>query len=307
MSNSIASAPGKVVLGGEYAVLNGAPAIAMAVNRRAIVRASRAAGETAAADKALLECVCRTLGADIPQGAVEQLTDSFYNHDARGRRVKLGIGSSAALAVALCRYLAEPGVEDSDLMKTALKAHRAFQGGAGSGVDVATSLKGGLICYSIGDAMPRSLHWPDGLRYGLLWSGRPADTRQKISRFLGREPSGSATELEAASAVLAESWIGGNVARLMRDYHDYTGTLQRFDADHELGIFGAGHDALTTRASRLGLVYKPCGAGGGDIGIALSPDELLLNRFVDEARGTGFAPLDLSLDDRGAALGTVTT
>ena len=37
ISRVTASAPGKVVLSGEYAVLSGAPAICMAVNRRATV------------------------------------------------------------------------------------------------------------------------------------------------------------------------------------------------------------------------------------------------------------------------------
>ena len=40
-----ASAPGKVVLSGEYAVLNGAPAICMAVNRRAVVTIEATADE----------------------------------------------------------------------------------------------------------------------------------------------------------------------------------------------------------------------------------------------------------------------
>ncbi len=37
MTTVTASAPGKVILSGEYAVLDGAPAISMAVNRRAVV------------------------------------------------------------------------------------------------------------------------------------------------------------------------------------------------------------------------------------------------------------------------------
>ena len=40
-----ASAPGKVVLSGEYAVLDGAPAVCMAVDRRAIARVSACGGD----------------------------------------------------------------------------------------------------------------------------------------------------------------------------------------------------------------------------------------------------------------------
>ena len=35
------TAPGKLVLSGEYAVLDGAPAVAMAIDRRAVVDVSR--------------------------------------------------------------------------------------------------------------------------------------------------------------------------------------------------------------------------------------------------------------------------
>ena len=46
MKNSvIASAPGKVILCGEYAVLDGAPAICMAVDRRARVEITEIDGD----------------------------------------------------------------------------------------------------------------------------------------------------------------------------------------------------------------------------------------------------------------------
>jgi phosphomevalonate kinase len=303
MTGRIATAPGKVVLSGEYAVLDGAPAISMAVDRRAAVRTcpeDAADGVREAGDTRLLDAVLAALGMPAPAPAVEQDTDAFYAPDGQGKRVKLGIGSSAALAVALCRYFAPPASADHAVFEAALAAHRDFQSGAGSGVDIATSFAGGVICYRMGDRLPVSSSWPRGLHYRLLWSGRPADTRARLRRYSRRRTQGSAAELRARSEAIADAWVAGATDRLLRDYREYVATLRRFDVDHGLGIFESGHDALAGRAQREGLVYKPCGAGGGDIGIALSADGEQLIRFVEEARGSGFAPLDIGLDARGA-------
>ena len=48
-------------------------------------------------------------------------------------------------------------------MSEALLAHRAFQGGAGSGVDVATAVHGGLIEFEMKTQLVTSLAWPAGL------------------------------------------------------------------------------------------------------------------------------------------------
>ena len=51
-----------------------------------------------------------------------------------------------------------------------------------------------------------------------------------------------------------------------------------------------------------GLVYKPCGAGGGDIGILLAEDASNADEFVAAALPDGFKPLDLRIDEQGATV-----
>ena len=123
-----ASAPGKLVLLGEYAVLEGAPALVLAVDRRAHVTLARMyddiwkivsptlqlqarlrvrANYTTWVDAAPAELAwTATLLTRFPQARhltpcrIELDSDAFYL-DHAGARAKLGLGSSAALTVAL--------------------------------------------------------------------------------------------------------------------------------------------------------------------------------------------------------------
>ena len=79
----------------------------------------------------------------------------------------------------------------------------------------------------------------------------------------------------------------------------YAAALRDFDDGGGHRIFGAGHDELADLARSMGVVYKPCGAGGGDIGVALSQDAAELDVFDGHARRCGFVPLELQLDDNG--------
>src|SRR5271169_2224572 len=82
-----ARAPGKLVLTGAYAVLDGAPAIVAAVDRYAVADASRVMGSPAPEVRAALR-----EGEPVPEADARDLCD------AAGR--KLGLGSSAAVLVA---------------------------------------------------------------------------------------------------------------------------------------------------------------------------------------------------------------
>ncbi len=127
MTVVMASAPGKVVLCGEYAVLDGAPAVCMAIDRRAMVTVTNIDGDyhrVSTPGNSMLEgrFVANGDSVDWLQGADHyKIVDAVWRTlepvgngglsielNTRGfidqiSTKKIGIGSSAALTVALVR------------------------------------------------------------------------------------------------------------------------------------------------------------------------------------------------------------
>ena len=320
-----ASAPGKLVLSGEYAVLDGAPAICVAVDRRAVVTIDthdgdshlvKAPGFTAATgrfrvesgelawldggrDFRLFEAVWN---ASRPAPATRRLAISLdtavFRDPGSGR--KIGLGSSAALTVALATALHALGGENAG--NVAHAAHRLFQGGSGSGVDIACSMAGGIVEYRMAGPQSTPTEWPAGLHFSVFWSGVSADTGGRLAQFADQPGSSSRRDLGEASTSVAAAFERGRATDVIAGLGAYTEALLHFDAAHGLGIFDAGHKALAERAAEAGMVYKPCGAGGGDIGIALATSRASLASFEETAARSGFMRLALSIDPRGALL-----
>jgi len=321
-----ASAPGKLILCGEYAVLRQAPAVVMAVDRRATVTikphdaswhvlttpgyapgawrfdlepGSGPAWLDGPPDPGMpvVETVFGQPGVcHIPPSRIEIDTRAFVD-PASG--TKLGLGSSAAATVALVAAMEGPDAEIIDIWKHAERAHFDLQGG--SGADIASSCFGGLLAYRRNNpAPPEALHWPDGLELLVLFSGFAASTRAAISRSDSDDvPSRQWRELESSANAAADAWQEGDAAGVIDATRHYRDALRRFD-DAGIGyIFSAGHDELARLGDQLGVVYKPSGAGGGDCGIALAMDAELLSGFRNAAMSQGFVPLDIRRDNRG--------
>lgn len=350
--NLAASAPGKLVLMGEYAVLEGATAISTAVDRRAIVRmrtiqrpeievhapdvqaeparlrphlgAWRWADPAQAARLPLVDQVLRsTLGPtqDTKAGFRLRLdTDSFFAANC-GQRLKLGLGSSAALTVACASAVTAHGdggtspparlsSKNSDApLQRMLKIHQQFQNGQGSGVDVATSLFGGTLLYcrepGADSARVEALRWPARLHHRFVWSGRSASTPRMLERLVAwkreqpRAYETCMTLLRMLADAGATALRKGDDAELLRLIRMYAAALQTLDTRSGLGIVSPEHARLAEIADASGVVYKSCGAGGGDLGVALSLDPERIARFDADLLRHRFLPVPLNVDAPG--------
>ena len=101
---------------------------------------------------------------------------------------------------------------------------------------------------------------------------------------------------------LARIWSTGNSSELLAEFGRYVDALMRFGVDHDLGIFDAGHGELAEESLSRNVVYKPCGAGGGDSGIVLATDRQAVDDFTEIASAAGFRLLDITLETRGVLL-----
>jgi len=340
---TIASAPCKVVIVGEYAVLEGAPALVMAVDRRvsASLRAQDAPFCSVSAPGLTKSGGRFRLGPSGPQWLAgdpaafrlaTHVVESFFkagdNHSScrpfdlvldstalmersGGRTRKLGLGSSAALTVALCHGLsyyvatqhervATPGLDQL------IDIHAGFQGRRGSGLDVAASLHGGLIEYCRSPApraVPGSL--PAALEYGFVWSGHEAVTGRFLAqldqwrRDHRRAYRRLMDALAAVARAAAQAACSGDAEGFLNSLDGYVAELEALGRASGTDILSAPHRRLRALASRCGVVYKPCGAGGGDIGIGMSRDPEALARFRNGLLAEGFQPLSLNCEREG--------
>jgi phosphomevalonate kinase len=294
-----ATAPGKIVLAGEYAVLWDAPAICMAVNRRAVATIETGADGQCRVSTPGFEGKDRFAVVDAvtegqrPSGEIELDTTAFAEN---GRKV--GIGSSAAVTVALAAALGNT----TGVYEKSLAAHQRLQGGGGSGIDVAAAVYGGLFEYTRTEYEVSPLSWPEGLAFRVIWTGISASTAARIERLANQAKKASRSALLLAAPRIADAWRVGDAGAILSEYVTYIGVLRQFSVDHDLGIFDAGHDELTDAAMVDGLVYKPAGAGGGDIGIVFGRNEAELDAFVLDRGELIHGVLSCDLDPDGVRL-----
>jgi phosphomevalonate kinase len=330
-----AQAPGKLVIVGEYAVLSGAPALVMAVDRHS--RAS--VGPSPDALCHLETRLATVAGSEIepgsPSGTV--LVDTVVASAGELHRVpawsgildsseffdggtKLGLGSSAA---ALCAwagawyaYARANGAPLPALTATALvDLHRAFQHGAGSGLDVAASFSGGVVRYALdADQVPQigSVQLPNSVGFAGIFTGSSASTPEFVSRYLawtGAEPAAAAAmrrTLGGVAEAACEAATDGNGEDFLAAVSEYGARLEELGLAMRADVVTSEHRRIGLAARKFGVVYKVSGAGGGDLGLALSAHEDSLSAFTQAVAGMGFAVVDVAIDQQGLVVEELT-
>jgi phosphomevalonate kinase len=292
-----AIAPGKLLLTGAYAVLEGAPAVVVAVDRYAVADASGTERDPSAEVRAALG-----------QEAAPKI-DVRALHDERGR--KLGLGSSAAALVASLGVRALARREDlrsplvrARIFRAARDAHTRAQGG-GSGVDVAASVHGGVLRYAIdagGDALVRALELPAGVQMAVYDSGTSARTSEMRARFerlrAQSDARGLLARLGDRAAQASAAVESGEGQAFVACAREFGGILATLGAAIDAPIVPRSFAELAALAERENAAFLPSGAGGGDVAVWLgfaSPS----SAFAARASELAIRPLALGIDRGG--------
>ncbi len=275
---------GKIILLGEHAVVYGYPALAAALDRGvAIQPVPTPAGGPLRVDIPSWElrvaaprffdtsdehpaarglaAIADALGAGRP--SVSLVGDAQIPHGA-------GLGSSAALAVAIARALARHMrlVADPATIGAAANASEAIFHGTPSGIDVALAVAGGIGVYRKSTGL-RTISTP-AFRVIVGLSGTPRSTATMVTRVAeatgGRADDARLRELAALTDTGTTALLGKDPAMLG----------QAMDRAHallgELGVSTPLLDALCVAARTAGAHgAKLTGAGGGGAVIALAP------------------------------------
>jgi len=322
-STHCASAPGKLVLIGEYAVTRGLPALSMAINRRATACRSGSADES--------HCLHSSMFPDNNfsfnkhhgtyqwqerppekiQNYVEHLPWPDTQSGITGIKLKLdsreffdedlasktGIGSSAALMLAASHVLKASSC-------SAQKSHHLLQQQTGSGIDLATSQHGGLICFQPRQPV-RQLGLPGNFYWQAVWTGGSAETRvflQAFDLWIENNPELWKIRQQQAASLIAEAITAvgnGNGLSLTACLRAYGEWMRELGECIKQPIYTPAYEKIRKITLNSECAWKPSGAGGGDIGLICAASRHNLQEISRTISDAGYKILDLELEPDG--------
>jgi phosphomevalonate kinase len=325
------SAPGKLLIAGEYSVLEGHPALVAAADRRATCTlepgpallvsglglgpcAVRLEDESVHIEGdpddrlALVRAVLEQAGFEgvrLPRGHLWVDTSAFYLGEH-----KLGLGSSAAAAVALSAAVLDEGgpLDTSRVMELADSAHAAFSGVHGSGVDIAASSRGGVLRFSRADGevtCEESRLCPPGLSLVVAFAGKGTSTRDFLRKVQGFEDEDTKAydramdDLGYAAVELLNAVAPSEDPRVFLAAVDRCRrAMQRLGERARIDVVSESHRKIARLARQHGGAAKPSGAGGGDVAVVFVPDDDR-ERLEQALEAAGFPVVPLRVGAEG--------
>jgi degradative hydroxymethylglutaryl-CoA reductase len=292
------SAPGKAFLIGEYAVLEGAPALVAALNVHAVAHPARPElGEKAdESSPFVLTALVHAKEALHVHGLTPSIAAPIVSTlgFTLGDR-KLGLGSSAAVSVAVVGYaFASAGLNPEDarirreIATVAKNAHAQAQGGIGSGGDIYASTFGGFVRVQNGEVAHGSV--PNDLAIGFFDAGAPARTEHLVRQVLAARSQAEESYGEAMRilAQAGETFLAALARPSATNFSALASAVELHNRGlallHEISrasILTPNLLRIIEEARSLRLAAKPSGAGGGDLAVVFAENEAQLDHLAN--------------------------
>lgn len=204
-------------------------------------------------------------------------TSQFYT----GNGAKLGFGSSAAVTVgflqALNIFCRGSEFDSPTLLNLAAEAHSIAQNKSGSGGDIAAAAYGKTIKFrkeENGKFEVTSFLFPKNFEMLTIWSGISCSTSEYISSVMEYKKN-NPLEFEnllagfnKSATLLADSFADNSFQNFSEEIIVYYSLLEKLGEKAGINIISKEHKKIHNIVRSCGGVYKPSGAGGGDIGLA---------------------------------------
>lgn len=286
-----ASAPGSLMLLGEYAVLHGKQALVAAIDKRITVTLSPRTDMRIILVSALgrFETDITHLQRVVPFQFVLETLHSVKSHLTQGCEILIeaefsstvGFASSAAVTVAtlaaLCAWL-NKSVSELDQVRLARKIIRSVQG-LGSGADVAACVLGGIVMYRMQPLSIKKLSHVHPIT--VVYSGSKTPTVeavQRVEKSFSSEPklfkqlcqSIECCAQAGANAIQAQNWTQlGRIMNIQQGLMDALGV--NTPPLHDI------IEVLRQQAAILGAKISGSGLGDCVVGLGVGGDNMKFN------------------------------
>lgn len=307
------TAPGKLLLNGEYAVLEGYPALVCSVNRFVScsftpqdffeVTTTEGPNTYSSTHSFFIKeifAAAEEYGLKIPLGHYSLDSSAFF---LAGK--KLGLGSSAALCVALSKVLLslnQREINQNTLFPLSFRAHHRAAHGLGSGVDVAAACFEGVMSYQLTKTpfKPRIHKFEqkiDEKSVIAVFTGQTQSTRDFLEVFYifkRKHPDlhhQLILNLARANAAFSSAFNAGHIESLITAVKSVSHCLMMLGKAMKVPIITEAHHHIAAIAAHHGGAAKISGAGGGDISICVAPPSQS-HKLLESLCRSGFTPLN---------------
>ncbi len=299
----------KALIFGEYAVMYGAPGVAAALDAKfeiSLHSVQSAPGNRGLQKHDLGDAKDIVLNWLSPKIFARIETDDHLFFDGSGN--KFGIGSSAASIAAAVQaharadaLLSGRKIGRRTAILRAIEAHRLIQNGLGSGIDIAASAIGGVVCArNCHASIEISRLPPENLpSMGFFAMHRRAATLPYILAAQRVVSSAPAQTLLSEMTDLYEEMLGdverGKKQHFIETIPRLTSLLRAWGRCIGMPVIPDGFSAVERMAQDAGAAIKTAGAGGGDLIVAFARDGASIGRLAQKLAECGISRLPFGI------------